>query len=120
MTVLRSYVGGAWTEPADDGRPVLDAVPHAVLQRIEIGAAQFGSGIDVAREEMPVQHTVRITVEHHFGRGHGAGFDSALAQERSQRQQLRDLRISVAMEELDSQRRLSLAGGLEERVEQPV
>ena len=26
MTVLRSYVGGAWTEPADEGRPVLDAV----------------------------------------------------------------------------------------------
>src|SRR6476661_8657851 len=26
MTVLRSYVGGAWTEPADEGRPVLDAL----------------------------------------------------------------------------------------------
>ena len=33
MTVLRSYVGGAWTEPADEGRPVLDA--HLTCGRVE-------------------------------------------------------------------------------------
>ena len=31
MTVLQSYVGGEWTAPADEGRPVLDAVLQSDL-----------------------------------------------------------------------------------------
>src|SRR5580700_8981164 len=31
MTVLRSYVTGTWVEPADEGRPVLDAVTGEVV-----------------------------------------------------------------------------------------
>jgi len=41
MTVLRSYVGGAWTEPADDGRPVLDAVTGEEVVRVS------SAGIDL-------------------------------------------------------------------------
>src|SRR5438552_5597154 len=42
MTVLRSYVGGAWTEPADEGRPVLDAVTGEEVARVS------SAGIDLA------------------------------------------------------------------------
>jgi oxepin-CoA hydrolase / 3-oxo-5,6-dehydrosuberyl-CoA semialdehyde dehydrogenase len=42
MTVLRSYVNGAWTEPADEGRPVLDAVTGEEVARVS------SSGIDLA------------------------------------------------------------------------
>src|SRR6266478_569428 len=42
MTVLRSYVSGAWTEPADDGRPVLDAVTGDEVARVS------SAGIDLA------------------------------------------------------------------------
>jgi oxepin-CoA hydrolase/3-oxo-5,6-dehydrosuberyl-CoA semialdehyde dehydrogenase len=41
MTVLRSYVSGAWTEPADDGRPVLDAVTGEEVARVS------SAGIDL-------------------------------------------------------------------------
>jgi len=33
MTSLRSYVSGAWTEPAEEGRPVLDAVTGEEVAR---------------------------------------------------------------------------------------
>ncbi len=42
MTALRSYVSGAWTEPADDGRPVLDAVTGDEVARVS------SAGIDLA------------------------------------------------------------------------
>ena len=42
MTTLRSYVSGAWTEPADEGRPVLDAVTGEEVARVS------SAGIDVA------------------------------------------------------------------------
>ena len=42
MTSLRSYVSGAWTEPADEGRPVLDAVTGEEVARVS------SAGIDVA------------------------------------------------------------------------
>ncbi len=42
MTKLRSYVSGAWTEPADDGRPVLDAVTGEEVARVS------SAGIDMA------------------------------------------------------------------------
>src|ERR1700759_5343452 len=42
MTVLRSYVSGAWAEPADGRRPVLDAVTG------EEGARVSSAGIDLA------------------------------------------------------------------------
>ena len=38
MTVLRSYVSGAWTEPDDDGRPVLDAVTGEEVARVSSGS----------------------------------------------------------------------------------
>ena len=41
MTVLRSYVSGAWTGPADDGRPVLDAVTGEEVARVS------SAGIDL-------------------------------------------------------------------------
>jgi oxepin-CoA hydrolase / 3-oxo-5,6-dehydrosuberyl-CoA semialdehyde dehydrogenase len=42
MTALRSYVNGAWAEPAEEGRPVLDAVTGEEVARIS------SAGIDVA------------------------------------------------------------------------
>jgi oxepin-CoA hydrolase / 3-oxo-5,6-dehydrosuberyl-CoA semialdehyde dehydrogenase len=42
MTALSSYVSGAWTEPADEGRPVLDAVTGEEVARVS------SAGIDVA------------------------------------------------------------------------
>src|SRR6266581_311241 len=42
MTVLRSYVSGAWTEPTEDGRPVLDAVTGEEVTRVS------SAGIDMA------------------------------------------------------------------------
>src|SRR5580698_10556965 len=41
MTALRSYVSGAWTQPADEGRPVLDAVTGEEVARVS------SAGIDV-------------------------------------------------------------------------
>ena len=43
MMALRSYVSGAWTEPADDGRPVLDAVTGEEVARVS------SAGIDLGR-----------------------------------------------------------------------
>src|SRR3954464_8218824 len=40
--LLQSYVGGAWTTPADDGPPVLDATTGALICRVS------PDGIDVA------------------------------------------------------------------------
>ena len=43
MTALRSYVGGAWVTPTDEGRPVLDAVTGDEVARVS------SAGIDLAR-----------------------------------------------------------------------
>jgi oxepin-CoA hydrolase / 3-oxo-5,6-dehydrosuberyl-CoA semialdehyde dehydrogenase len=42
MTVLRSYVGGSWIAPADEGRPVLDAVTGDEVARVS------SAGVDLA------------------------------------------------------------------------
>ena len=45
MTALRSYVSGAWTDPADDGRPVLDAVTGEEVARVSSAGAPSTTGI---------------------------------------------------------------------------
>jgi oxepin-CoA hydrolase/3-oxo-5,6-dehydrosuberyl-CoA semialdehyde dehydrogenase len=42
MTVLRSYVGGTWQAPADDGKPVFDAVTGEEVARVS------SAGVDMA------------------------------------------------------------------------
>src|SRR6476661_7823305 len=60
MTVLRSYVGGAWTEPADEGRPVLDALSARTGATLGDSRFDVDGGIGVllsyasrARRELP-------------------------------------------------------------------
>ncbi len=45
MTVLRSYVSGAWTDPADDGRPVLDAVTGEEVARVSSAGIDLGGAL---------------------------------------------------------------------------
>jgi oxepin-CoA hydrolase/3-oxo-5,6-dehydrosuberyl-CoA semialdehyde dehydrogenase len=49
MTVLRSYVSGAWTEPADDGRPVLDAVTGEEVTRVSSAGIDLAAALDYGR-----------------------------------------------------------------------
>src|SRR2546429_4618158 len=49
MTVLRSYVGGAWTEPADEGRPVLDAVTGEEVARVSSAGIDLAAALDYRR-----------------------------------------------------------------------
>ena len=49
MTVLRSYVGGAWTEPADEGRPVLDAVTGEEVARVSSAGIDMAAALDYGR-----------------------------------------------------------------------
>src|SRR5712671_7524349 len=49
MTVLRSYVGGAWTEPADEGRPVLDAVTGEEVARVSSAGIDMGAALAYGR-----------------------------------------------------------------------
>src|SRR5437764_2701784 len=49
MTVLRSYVGGAWTEPADEGRPVLDAVSGEEVARVSSAGIDLAAALDYGR-----------------------------------------------------------------------
>src|SRR5437660_5159058 len=49
MTVLRSYVGGAWTEPADEGRPVLDAVTGEEVARVSSAGVDMAAALDYGR-----------------------------------------------------------------------
>jgi len=48
MTVLRSYVSGAWTGPAD-GRPVLDAVTGEEVARVSSDGIDLGAALDYGR-----------------------------------------------------------------------
>src|SRR4029077_10555127 len=49
MTVLRSYVGGAWTEPADEGRTVLDAVTGEEVARVSSAGVDMAAALDYGR-----------------------------------------------------------------------
>jgi oxepin-CoA hydrolase/3-oxo-5,6-dehydrosuberyl-CoA semialdehyde dehydrogenase len=49
MTVLRSYVGGRWTSPADEGRPVLDAVTGEEVTRVSSAGLDFGAALAYGR-----------------------------------------------------------------------
>src|SRR3954447_2097115 len=48
MTVLRSYVSGAWTGPAD-GRPVLDAVTGEEVARVSSDGIDLGAALAYGR-----------------------------------------------------------------------
>ena len=50
MTVLRSYVTGTWVEPADEGRPVLDAVTGEVVTRVSSAGVDYGAALDYGRD----------------------------------------------------------------------
>src|ERR1700749_34764 len=49
MTVLRSYVSGAWPEPADEGRPVLDAVSGEEVARVSSAGIDLAAALDYGR-----------------------------------------------------------------------
>jgi oxepin-CoA hydrolase / 3-oxo-5,6-dehydrosuberyl-CoA semialdehyde dehydrogenase len=49
MTALRGYVGGAWLDPADEGRPVLDAVTGDEVARVSSAGIDFGAALDYGR-----------------------------------------------------------------------
>ena len=49
MTVLRSYVGGTWTEPTDEGRPVLDAVTGEEVTRVSSAGIDLAAALDYGR-----------------------------------------------------------------------
>ena len=49
MTVLRSYVSGAWIAPADDGRPVLDAVTGQEVARVSSAGIDLGAALAYGR-----------------------------------------------------------------------
>jgi oxepin-CoA hydrolase/3-oxo-5,6-dehydrosuberyl-CoA semialdehyde dehydrogenase len=46
---LRSYVSGEWTEPADEGRPVLDAVTGEEVARVSSAGVDFGAALRYGR-----------------------------------------------------------------------
>jgi oxepin-CoA hydrolase / 3-oxo-5,6-dehydrosuberyl-CoA semialdehyde dehydrogenase len=49
MTALRSYVSGTWMEPADEGRPVLDAVTGEEVTRVSSAGIDFGAALQYGR-----------------------------------------------------------------------
>jgi oxepin-CoA hydrolase/3-oxo-5,6-dehydrosuberyl-CoA semialdehyde dehydrogenase len=49
MAALRSYVSGTWTEPADDGRPVLDAVTGEEVARVSSAGIDLGAALGHGR-----------------------------------------------------------------------
>ena len=49
MTSLRSYVSGAWIEPADEGRPVLDAVTGEEVARVSSAGIDVAAALDYGR-----------------------------------------------------------------------
>ena len=49
MMALRSYVSGTWTDPADDGRPVLDAVTGEEVARVSSAGIDRGAALDYGR-----------------------------------------------------------------------
>jgi oxepin-CoA hydrolase/3-oxo-5,6-dehydrosuberyl-CoA semialdehyde dehydrogenase len=49
MAALRSYVSGTWTGPADDGRPVLDAVTGEEVARVSSAGIDLGAALGYGR-----------------------------------------------------------------------
>ncbi len=49
MTLLRSYVGGAWVAPAGDGRPVFDAVTGDEVARVSSAGIDMGAALEYGR-----------------------------------------------------------------------
>jgi oxepin-CoA hydrolase/3-oxo-5,6-dehydrosuberyl-CoA semialdehyde dehydrogenase len=49
MTVLRSYVSGRWVSPADDGRPVLDAVTGEEITNVSSRGIDMGAALAYGR-----------------------------------------------------------------------
>jgi oxepin-CoA hydrolase / 3-oxo-5,6-dehydrosuberyl-CoA semialdehyde dehydrogenase len=49
MTVLRSYVSGAWTGPSDGGQPVLDAVTGEEVTRVSSAGVDLGAALAYGR-----------------------------------------------------------------------
>jgi oxepin-CoA hydrolase / 3-oxo-5,6-dehydrosuberyl-CoA semialdehyde dehydrogenase len=49
MAALRSYVSGAWIDPAEDGRPVLDAVTGEEVTRVSSAGIDFGAALRYGR-----------------------------------------------------------------------
>jgi oxepin-CoA hydrolase / 3-oxo-5,6-dehydrosuberyl-CoA semialdehyde dehydrogenase len=46
---LRSYVSGTWTDPADDGKPVLDAVTGEEVARVSSAGLDMGAALEYGR-----------------------------------------------------------------------
>jgi oxepin-CoA hydrolase/3-oxo-5,6-dehydrosuberyl-CoA semialdehyde dehydrogenase len=49
MTVLRSYAGGFWITPDDEGRPVLDAVTGDEVARVSSAGVDLAAALDHGR-----------------------------------------------------------------------
>ncbi len=49
MAVLRSYAGGSWITPTDDGRPVLDAVTGDEVARVSSAGVDLSAALDHGR-----------------------------------------------------------------------
>ncbi len=49
MTLLRSYVGGAWRTPAGEGRPVFDAVTGEEVARISTDGVDMAAALEYGR-----------------------------------------------------------------------
>ncbi|MFR9805897.1 phenylacetic acid degradation bifunctional protein PaaZ [Pseudonocardia sp. RS010] len=50
MRVLRSYVGGDWHTPTDEGRPLFDAVTGEEIARLSSAGVDFGAALRHGRE----------------------------------------------------------------------
>src|SRR3984885_5466973 len=46
---LHSYVSGKWTDPADEGKPVLDAVTGEEVARVSSAGIDMGAALDYGR-----------------------------------------------------------------------
>jgi oxepin-CoA hydrolase / 3-oxo-5,6-dehydrosuberyl-CoA semialdehyde dehydrogenase len=49
MTLLRSYVGGAWVAPSGDGRPALDAVTGEEIARVSSVGIDMAAALEYGR-----------------------------------------------------------------------
>jgi oxepin-CoA hydrolase / 3-oxo-5,6-dehydrosuberyl-CoA semialdehyde dehydrogenase len=49
MALLRSYVNGHWVEPADEGRPVLDAVTGLEVARVSSAGVDMAAALEYGR-----------------------------------------------------------------------
>jgi len=49
MTALRSFAGGTWIDPADEGRPVLDAVTGEEVARVSSAGIDYAAALGYGR-----------------------------------------------------------------------